>query len=438
PPIYPILLAIFSCPFRVDPLYVTSLLNALLFAIIIILGGMMLYRSVGDNRIISIFGIVYLITAIPLIKISFMAWSEPLFVVFVLFFLNLCDKFRLKRNNKTVLLLALFSALASMTRYIGIVLVPCGIAIILVFSKDAWLKRIWKCAMFSVLSSLPLFIWVIRNYSISGTPFGPRMPSVYSLTQNCEYFINTFLSWHLSTSFLVSTPPLFLISIFLGCIIGFGIRDKSRDFKNAILQSSPLILFLIFYSFMLILSSTTTAYDKINTRLMSPIFIPLFILTLKLFYSSAKSILKKARLGKYSNHIVVLALFLWILYFSGIDSTILYIDRAFNEGLGYSHNSWKNSELIAETQKIVLLNPELNIYSNSPEALYIIGGIDAKQSLLREEKNSENRFLNEPSILIWFGKANRNYLLSPNELDKMTDFCLLSQLSDGDIYSIAN
>ena len=118
-------------------------------------------------------------------------------------------------------------------------------------------------------------------------------------------------------------------------------------------------------------------------------------------------------------------------------------------GLGYSSDSWKKSETIEYLTKHKVLGKSYTIYSNEPEAVYILTNLNTKRSPAKTFYNSPQHFdiypnqkdswLNAENVcLIWFDKTNRSSLFTINELQKNINMTEVAHLKDGMIYTFSS
>ena len=83
PPLYPALLALLGNVFEKDPLPVANVVNALLFGLIVYTGGVLTFRHFSSFPALGLAGTLAFLVSIPIFAVSVMAWTEPLFILFV-------------------------------------------------------------------------------------------------------------------------------------------------------------------------------------------------------------------------------------------------------------------------------------------------------------------------------------------------------------------
>ena len=136
PPLYPIILAVVNYVFKIDPLLSARFVNALLFGLIIYLSGLIFKKHLKSSPALVLLGTAFVLVSRTLVDVFLQTWTEPLFICFVLLTLLFYERYIEKRNTTSLVLLSLSTSLASLTRYMGIVLILTGIVYILFFNRD--------------------------------------------------------------------------------------------------------------------------------------------------------------------------------------------------------------------------------------------------------------------------------------------------------------
>ena len=441
PPLYPIILAVIKKIIVIDPQISAGYVNALLFGLIIYLSGLLLLRHLKSFALIFL-GTVSVLISFALVQASLMALSELLFIFLLLLFLYFFGTYQAKRDFVSFFLFAISAALACLTRYTGVIIILTGIICIILWTRNTKKEKFWHSLIFLLITVLPISLWIIRNYFLAGTLVGLRAASSYTLFENFRFFYDTVLSWYLP----LNLTGLFLSFIFLIITIWILFKldpAKSSD-REAIKLIGPSLIFVLFYSGIIVVSSTTTAYDQISDRLLSPIYIPLIFI---LFFISDKIL---SWLTK-TFHLKLIP----VLFITGIALLISYPARNtihsiedYNElsGWGYSSDPWRKSETIAYLTRHELLGKSYTLYSNEPAAVYILTNLTTKRSpaktfynspqLFNVNENQKEGWLSGENVcLVWFDKTNRSFLFTIDELQKNITMTKVAHLKDGEIYT---
>ncbi len=275
PPLYPILAAILQKLTGIDALTTTGLINVLSHGLTVYASGLLLSRIARHSPLAKHLGTVAIAISPALLAVSVMAWTEPLFICCLVLFLLVGHQIVAGEQRRLpLLLLTLFAALAALTRYIGVVLIPVGALVILLFYTIEPLKRLAVSGLFSLGALVPVGAWVWRNHRLTGTLMGSRSPSIFTLSDNLGFTLGTIRAWFLPEK---AAPARFGLAIAVG-LLGFVVwvllrrRIKSPETRAAF--ALPAFLLMVAYLVFLIVSSTTTAYDQISNRLVVPIYVP--------------------------------------------------------------------------------------------------------------------------------------------------------------------
>lgn len=445
PPLYPGVLATLSILFSKDPLLVAPYLNAALFGLTVFLSGWLLFLYLPE-RIVCVYGTILTILSVPLLGVSQMAWSELLFIVFTLLFFLFLNRYLTTKRGIMLLLSALAVSAASLTRYAGIVLIPTGLLALLFFAnKNNSFQMIKTLASFTLISTFPLGLWLFRNYLFSNTWVGPRAPSQYTLSQNLLFTMETYFKWFLP-NYVVERERWLLFSVSgLGILSAFFVPWKQTEGHWSMTIPKPtqlaLIFFLFFYIGLVIAASTLSALDQIGTRLLAPTYVPLVIVIL----GTLSSVYKNEK-GWKTVSSIVLGLAAVIMLGKPLKATIDAFKK--KDGIGYNSRRWRESSTIQFLQEHSHLVGCSPIYSNEPEALYIVANLSASLSPVKREYNSppnRNRTIRDlrgnwpdqnGAILVWFENSDRNYLFTREEVLSITDSTLLFRSEDGLVYKL--
>lgn len=280
PPLYPALLALGEwLGFTAGS--ASILINSVAYALIVFAAGRWMFRSFRFT-LPAVCGTLLLLFSVPLLQVSRQVWTETLFVLFFLLFFLAFERFLQHGGYRSLLAAALFAALACLERYAGVTIIAVA-CLFLLFKQKAFLKRLADAVMFGVLSAVPMGIWVIRNYIVSGTLLGVRTPSTFPLVLNIKRAVKSIYTWVLPDSLLAGHIPALMIAglkvfavfmpilaalAFLGVFIakksgspkyqtGFEYRMKSRDF--------PILFFIAFTIFYILYLSHGEIQTSIAT-----------------------------------------------------------------------------------------------------------------------------------------------------------------------------
>ena len=302
PPLYPLLLAAASL-FVFDPLDVAGPLNAAIFGLTIFVAGHYLRQRI-HSRFLILWACLAILLSIPLTSIAYTAMSEPLFILFVTLSLLHTDNF-LRQGQRAFLLGAtMFTTLACLTRYIGLTL-PITIFLLLRLQHNTGsVTKIKHSTAYALISTSPLFLWILRNILVDGKPTGQiDWDQIHSLTKSLWNFLglgqpsgpnsgtnplleilhvrlNDLASWMFFDlplgefrSIVVALTGITLLAL----AIALGVLLRTQQKTAAWIGWSPFCVFSAFalvYLISLLMAGVTT-YVDIHRRHLSPMYIPL-------------------------------------------------------------------------------------------------------------------------------------------------------------------
>jgi hypothetical protein len=445
PPLYPALLALTGGISGIDPARVAQVLNALVFGLIVYVGGVLTHKHISYTSLFAFLGTLALLSSSTLFDVSVMAWTEPIFILWVLLSLILIDTYLVKRDIPSLTLLSTAISLASLTRYLGVTLILWGGLIILLFSLNSLKNKIIHLALFTIIAALPLGLWLFRNYAISGTLFGDRASSTFTLSQNISLMFNSLMDWYVPTKFIGRSYILLITGLGAGFLTGISLITHWQSWKAKLRHASPIILFVVIYAGFLLITTTVSANDQIGSRLLSPVFVPLTLLLLIFILSLAETYTK--RLSKnILNSILLLSLGIWLIY--PIRSTIRSAIRLFPSGQGYASKAWLGSETVQYLLQHPVLTSGCSFYTNDPRAAYYLAHLATDRSPAKTRYNSTDVVSEISSLrgswpvknnacLVWFEVITRPWLFTVPELQNVANFGLIAKLDDGVIYTIS-
>ena len=442
PPLYPMLLAIIKFTTFVDPQISAGYVNAALLGLIVFMSGLLMSKHLKSFGLILL-GTISVLISYSIVQASLMALSESLFIFLTLLFFYYLDKYQSTGNNKSLLILSLAAALACLTRYTGIIIILTGLIGIIYWGGKSIKIRLEDSAKFFLLAIIPISVWLMRNYFVYGTFVGQRGTSTYSLHENIRFWYLTILPWYLPAS-TTTYSPIYLLLFASPVIIYISKKVKLSDW-NSIRLIGPLLTFMMLYSGLIIISSTTTAYDQISDRLLSPVYLPILIIIFFLTYRILTRLTNSFNLKAITVLIFICFIFL-IKSQAGNTGHILeeYVNLS---GSGYGSESWKKSETIEYLTQHGGLSDKFTLYSNEPEAVYILTNYATTRSPAKTYYNSTQVIKTNPyqkdlrldttnACLIWFDKADRSFLFTVDELKANRKMTEIAHLNDGAIYTL--
>ena len=196
PPLFPLLLAAGGWV-GIEPFAAGRFINATAFGLTILAAGVYL-RSNLRSRWLGLVATGAIAASLPLSHFAANFLTDPLFVLFTTLALIQLAAF-LQRGGRTSLLWgAVFTALAALTRYPGVVLIGTGVLLLLLRRTPPLAARLKDAIIYGAVSSVPLAVVLTRNWAVSGTLTGGRGGTGLSLSASLSQVAGVFEEWAIS------------------------------------------------------------------------------------------------------------------------------------------------------------------------------------------------------------------------------------------------
>ncbi len=194
PPLFPLLLVAFGWV-GIDPLAAGRYINATAFGLIIFAAGCWL-RSNLRSRWLVLAATATIATSLSLSDWASNFRTDILFYLFTLLALIQLAAVLKWRTDAPLWWAAVFTALAALTRYPGVVLIGVGVLLLLVRRTPPLAVRLKHAVVFGAVSSFPLALVLMYNWAVSGHLTGPRRnASGQSLSDGLSQTVNIFREW---------------------------------------------------------------------------------------------------------------------------------------------------------------------------------------------------------------------------------------------------
>jgi len=448
PPLYSIVLAAGGW-FIGDTLQAARIIAGTIFGLNILIVGLLLYTSIRSTIWPAMIGSGVMLVASPMINVHVMAWSEPLFILLCLLSLLALSAFFAKGKFALLLVAAVLTSLAALTRYAGMALVLTQLIGILFYSKGNWVKRVREIFIFGFISVLPLLAYLLYNQRVSGSATN-RILSFHPVTlPQIGLGIRTVSAWFGLPAALPIESILIGTGLILALIVFVMIKQPKPEQVNSVgnpYNASPtrifslLAIFTGVYGLFLLFSiSFLDANTELDGRILSPIYVTILILiidrTTRFLYPLKASIWKLVAT-------IPIGLIL-VNYLIGTVST-LSSNRFY--GIGFSTPVWRDSPLIEEIQT---LPADTLIYTNIPEGIYLHTGRPAarlprKFFLSSQEVNLQfeseisqigRQLVTGQSVIAFSNFPDRSENPSLQDIQEVIHLSRVVEVADGSIYS---
>lgn len=243
----------------------------------------------------------------------------------------------------------------------------------------------------------------------------------------------------------ILTAAALVCAASVSCFVLLRRNASQQDKSGSRLALAPSLLFIVFYASIIVVSSTTTAYDPIDSRLMSPFYAPLIVLLFALL-DHFIGLVRTISLGRHAQSVMLAIIAVWL---------VTPVAEAYTDSLGrsrkgaggYNAVDWRESPTM-QFVKNLPVGMESTIYTNAAEAIYILSHRAAKPSPSKTHGRSSEVANNisdlaeswpegGSGLLVWFENRGRTYLYTPTELSSIANLDTLARFADGVIYRVS-
>lgn len=373
-----------------DPLRGTRFVNSLLFGANMFLLGLLGWRMTRSQIAGIVLALLFLANA-SLFRVHTAAMSEPLYLFFTLAaFLSFSQYFlftaksaknarekklgALRGSNGFLLITAILTAFAYLTRYAGLSLAAVFIAALLIL-HGTWRKRLTSAGIF-LAGFLPLALaWTIRNRLLAESVTNRTVvyhpitaENIQMGVYNFSVFLMPFEDWRRE---LMRIPNFFtaIIVIVILVLLVWTTVNGSKKFFHPAAEAPEALSFVSALYFLGYLSSivvTMTWFDaatKFQLRILAPLFISL--LTLLVHFGHW---LSQRQAIQWRVIVSLFALGVFALSIHGMNAAAAQLRKG---GVGYASFRWFDSEAMEFLRGL----PEgTRIYSNQVGPVYLYTG----------------------------------------------------------------
>jgi hypothetical protein len=369
PPLFPALLGAFAW-LGVDALAGARWLNVLLLGVNGFLVGLTVLSWTGSRRL-ALLGTLLVMGSVDVFKTHAWVLTEPIFLTGVLAGLWALA-LDLERPRHLALAGAVVAiALASLARYAGLALIGTGALAIALWSPLRSPHRWTRAALFAVAASAPLIAWLARNRATQGTLTGKRLV-VHTLPgDRARQGLDTLSGWLLpDVAPRMARYAVLLLAALLVLAAWWYARGRGETgpaSRRMRVGARLLGLFALLYGSLVYATiSFFDAHVPLDGRLLAPLYAVAVVLALA----------GVARLSSRAPGVRSLALGAMVLLAGvSLTRTGLWAVGSQLDEMGYASRLWRESALVAEVKA---LRDDVRVFSNAPDALYVLTGRPAR------------------------------------------------------------
>jgi hypothetical protein len=407
PPGWPVTLGVFRWAFDLSPAITALWINAFCLIGIAYEVNWLLRRTMTNERLIRI-GLIIAVLGPATISQSYMVQTETTFGALVLLGMIALIKFSDTRRMSWLLFAAVIQWFAFMDRYVGLVSIGAG-ALWLCF-ENGGIKlsgRLRRGVGFFLLASSVPGAWILRNWIVTDSLFGPRDTPVASYKLNA---IDAATSLGQYLHGFSKYAPLTGLSRYLslalaGAVFAFAVvllrramaaRDTRPDAWTrpptglSDLIGHPVGLMMIYavaHWAYLIYSASTIAFDPVNTRYLVPMFVPTLIAGFALIDHGAFA--RSSRADARGDRVTRLASIGIVVLLAGQMAVgVVRVSASYWTNEAQNYNS-EAARVVRGSAALDKVPTDCRLYSNFPELMYLAGFETTRTPRIRKFASSD-------------------------------------------------
>ncbi len=431
PAFYPLFLSAVMFITGLQPLVFGAILNASLFAIIIYLSGYITEQFSFHSKWYKAALLSCIVFSPGLLEVYSMLWSETIFILLLLLFMMSMHRYFKNYSRKTLVLAAVITSVACVTRYAGITIIGTGCILLFFDTKQPIGRRIRDILLFGLISSFLLIINLTRNYIVGGTMTGVRERSLTSLHENLHDAGVVFHDWLPFFNGRYSGDAW--IALVVICIPALIFLTQFVRNKRMVTYENMAAAFVLFYLPFMLLIASISRFETLDSRFLSPAFIPLVWSCSSWIVPLSQKIIPSKK-----KWIVTMGAVIFLCFQYGqLTADYETWDGVKDAGIpGYTEDQWRYSRTVLFIQKNSLLFKKgYTIYSNAYDAIYFFTGRPGKFLPNKENTSNVREFLDDKHCyMIWFNDGENPDLVGINFITNVKKMKLVKQFDDGAIY----
>ena len=386
-PLYPVALALGEWA-GMDIFLWARLLNAALLGGNILLAALIIARHHPFTLLAPVIGAGLLLISEDIVTVHAWLWTEPLALFTGLLGLYWLDCVWERPKATALIPPALVLGLSCLIRYASLPFVAAGILGLFLLGKgDTARARSVRAGVFGAAAFLPFAAWgqymLIQTGRVAGRSIQVRPSAPAELEAGLRIMADWILPGRLQGEALRAWVGAVMLLAWAAFALIVMVRRNRRRRGDVARGEGPhsadlLTLFVFAYALMIVgTRSFLTPSVAISHRIFSLAYAAMLVVAV----SYAGHGLSWFRHGvgapawwRWAGTGVLAALLVAWAAFQATH-TAKWLARAHADGLGYATSEWRDSPLIRYVRE---LPPGTPIYSNGPDAIYILTGIQAK------------------------------------------------------------
>ena len=191
-PLFTVVIALVSSV-GIDAITAAAYANAVIFGLITVATTTWLRRHI-ESRFLIFWAGCAVIVSVLLARSAAAVLTDSLFILLVILSLAALDRFLDTPKWSALVLAAIWTALALLTRYIGVTVLITGWLILLMQSDSPIRQKAKQLAVYSAIAMAPVSGWMLHTYLVSGLLFKSH-PTGWSLPISLDRSSTIFTQW---------------------------------------------------------------------------------------------------------------------------------------------------------------------------------------------------------------------------------------------------
>jgi hypothetical protein len=430
PVFYPFFLSV--CIFLsggVDAVSAGPVINGLLFAAVIFLAGWLTVKFKAPSVVYKWLILAAVILSPGLQEIYMYLWSETLFILEILVFIIAFHNYLQTYSTRALIICGAITAIACITRYAGITIIGAGGLVILADGKPDIKKKLIHLFGFGAMGISLLVANLIMNAHNTGLSTGTREPSITPLKENMYYFGTVIIDWAgLPQSFYPAATALTAF-VAAALVVLFVLRIIKKQVST---YETVIIAYALTYALFIVISATISRFERINSRLISPLYVPL-LLSFTFWVPGFVEHLKFNKKWLATPFIVAMLAFEYSIYKTDADNYDSFKDYGIP---GYTDDDWNKSDFVTFLRSHKYhFKPGYTIYTDADEAVYLFARIHSTLLPHRFFTGDVDKVYRQKRFyLIDFKKLENTELINIKDIQAHKKLTKLYDFADGAVY----
>ena len=450
PPLYPILLAGLSLITGLDVFLVGWYFNIFLAGLNIFLSGIIFYRVFSEKPLYAYLSSLFVLLASSSLRMHATISSDPLYLTLTLGFLVAVDSYIKRRSYSAFGWMILFSVLAPLQRYVGLAVSVTAVLVVLIENRKSIRVLLRDSTLLGVASILPIMWWLlIHNILTYGSLWGSTGDRTVDVLGNTELALTKMLHWfvpYLSFLMPILTRPLILLGVMALVIFLLNRKNKEsgRTWINSLAAPAayPGLIYAVVYFAAVALTIVTIVHrDLFSDRYYVILLVPTMIFLFITFDTLIRPRLKFS--SRQIGYILIFVFALWTVYPAYTISEYLVNASRQGEPSGfnmYNNRTYRDMDLVAETQKLRENEPAAIFYSNYVDAVWFYTRKPVSLLPLANIPSPVEAYAgwpkDKPGYIVWFEPNEYKHYLSPEKIAEFASVQLVFEGKGGKIYYV--